>query len=94
MNNSALVRIHRLKCEASAGAQNSCRILFCKRNQRRFTLFAVIADIDRHTAIALSALVFHHTGKVLNRVQRFAASADDNAVIVAANPSALTKATM
>ena len=69
---------------ASAGAKGACGILFRKRNQSGLAFFAVIADIDRYAPIALMAFIFDHSRKVLNGVERFAAAADDNAVILAA----------
>ena len=85
MDDTAFIRIHRFKHNASAAAKNVCGIFACNVAECFLTFFTVVTDIDCNSLITVCVLVDNKADKILESVKSFAAAADDDAVIVTLN---------
>ena len=83
MDNAALVRVHRLERGFPAGTRSLIADFACQPGQRLLALLAVVADIQRHTVIAVLHPIRHQASQILQRVKRVAAMADDKTEILA-----------
>ena len=84
MNDSSLIRIHRVKTDASAVFLNTGSLLFCKLSESVLSLFSVIAGVDGNSLVIFLILVDNKSCKILDSVECFASSADYIAVTAAA----------
>ena len=83
MDDAALIGIHRLQGALSAGLSRFDRQSSAERFERLFTLFAIIAGVDDHSLIGAVNTVGDQACQRLQRVEGIAASADDEADVLA-----------
>ena len=83
MDHMALIGVHRLEGDVPAVLGDLAGDLLCKPLERFLALEAVVlrVDVDAHTLVL--AAVDRVVRQMLNRVERFAAAADQNAEVLA-----------
>ena len=83
MDNVALIGVHRLESDVPAVLGDLAGDLLCKPLERFLALEAVVlrVDVDAHTLVL--AAVDRVVRQMLNRVERLAAAADENAEVIA-----------
>lgn len=89
VDDTAFIGIHRFQRDIPPVFQNLIRIFSRQAAQRFIPFFPIIAHIQRNTDIFLSAAVSDEARQILKRVQRFAAAADNRAMVSPQSRSSL-----